>query len=176
MRNQHPPKLARKIFEWYCGQAKVEDLLGDLDEWFYLHVQSKSLLRAHVLYWKQIFVLMFSYAIKKRKRDAQVGHYSTSGFSFDMLRNYLKVAVRNLYQYKYFSILNAFGLAVGMTVSLLLISLVTFVRTYDDFHKQGDHIYTIVSERTEGIEESIWATAPHVLAEQLQQHPDVKEV
>lgn len=176
MRNQQPPKLARKIFEWYCGQAKVEDLLGDLDEWFYLHAQSKSLFRAHVLYWKQIFVLMFSYAIKKRKRDAQPGHYSTSGFSFDMLRNYLKVAVRNLYQYKYFSILNAFGLAVGMTVSLLLISLVTFVRTYDDFHKQGDHIYTIVSERTEGIEESIWATAPHVLAEQLQQHPDVKEV
>lgn len=171
-----PPKLARKIFEWYCGQAKVEDLLGDLDEWFYLNAQSKSLFRAHALYWKQIFLLMFSYAIKKRKRDAQPGHYSTSGFSFDMLRNYLKVAVRNLYQYKYFSILNAFGLAVGMTVSLLLISLVTFVRTYDDFHTHGDRIYTIVSERTEGIEESIWATAPHVLAEQLQQHPDVKEV
>jgi hypothetical protein len=96
-------------------------------------------------------------------RCSSFGHYSSSGFSFDMLHNYLKVAVRNLYQYKYFSILNAFGLAVGMTVSLLLISLVTFVRTYDDFHTHGDHIYTIVSERTEGVEESIWATAPFVL-------------
>lgn len=170
-----PPKRARKIFEWYCGLAKVEDLLGDLDEWFYLNIKSKSLFRARVLYWKQIFLLMFSYAVKKRKREAQFGQYS-SGFSFDMLHNYLKVAVRNLYQYKYFSILNAFGLAVGMTVSLLLISLVTFVRTYDDFHTQGDHIYTIVSERTEGVEESIWATAPFVLAEQLQEHPDVQEV
>lgn len=174
--NSHPPKLARKIFEWYCGNAKVEDLLGDLDEWFYLHVQSKSLFRARVLYWKQILLLMFSYAIKKRKRDAQLGQYSSSSFSVDMLHNYLKVALRNLYQYKYFSILNAFGLAVGMTVSLLLISLVTFVRTYDDFHKHGDHIYTVVSERTEGVEESIWATAPFALAEQLQEHPDVQEV
>ncbi|HRG79825.1 MAG TPA: ABC transporter permease [Cyclobacteriaceae bacterium] len=174
--NGHPPKLARKIFEWFCGNAKVEDLLGDLDEWFYVHVQSKSLFRARVLYWKQIYLLMFSYALKKRKRDAQLGQYSSSGFSFDMLHNYLKVAVRNLYQYKYFSIINAFGLAVGMTVSLLLISLVTFVRTYEDFHTQGDHIYTIVSERTEGIEESIWATAPFALAQQLQEHPDVQEV
>ena len=171
-----PPKLARKIFEWYCGLAKVEDLLGDLDEWFYLNIKSKSLFRARVLYWKQIFLLMFSYAIKKRKRDAKLGHYSSSGFSFDMLHNYLKVAVRNLYQYKYFSILNAFGLAVGMTVSLLLISLVTFVRTYDDFHTNGDQIYTIVSERTEGVEESIWATAPFVLGEHLLEHPDVQEV
>jgi putative ABC transport system permease protein len=171
-----PPKLARKIFEWYCGLAKVEDLLGDLDEWFYLNIKSKSLFRARVLYWKQIFLLMFSYAIKKRKRDAKHGHYSSSGFSFDMLHNYLKVAVRNLYQYKYFSILNAFGLAVGMTVSLLLISLVTFVRTYDNFHTHGDQIYTIVSERTEGVEESIWATAPLVLGEHLQEHPDVQEV
>lgn len=171
-----PPKLARKIFEWFCGRAKVEDLLGDLDEWFHLNIQSKSLFRARVLYWRQIFLLMFSYAIKKRKRDAHFSQYSGSGFSFDMLHNYFKVAVRNLYQYKYFSILNAFGLAVGMTVSLLLISLVTFVRTYDDFHTQGDHIYTIVSERTEGVEESIWATAPFLLAEQLQEHPDVQEV
>lgn len=170
--SQHPPKQARKIFEWFCGHAKVEDLLGDLDEWFYLNAQSKSLFRARVLYWKQIFLLMFSYAIRKRKQDAQLGQYSSSGFSVDMLHNYLKVAVRNLYQYKYFSILNAFGLAVGMTVSLLLISLVTFVRTYDDFHTHGDHIYAIVSERTAGVEESIWATAPFALVEQLQEHPD----
>lgn len=174
--SEHPPKLARKIFEWFCGKAKVEDLLGDLDEWFYLNVQSKSPFRAHTLYWKQVLSLMLSYAIKKRKRDAQLGRYSSSSFSIDMLHNYLKVAVRNLYQYKYFSIINAFGLAVGMTVSLLLISLVTFVRTYDDFHTHGDRIYTIVSERTEGIEESIWATAPFALAEHLKEHPDVQEV
>jgi putative ABC transport system permease protein len=176
MTNHQPPKLARKIFEWYCGHAKVEDLLGDMDEWFYLNIQSKSLFHARVLYCKQIFLLMFSYAIRKRKKNAQLSQYSSSGFSFDMLHNYLKVAVRNLYQYKYFSILNAFGLAVGMTVSLLLISLITFVRTYDDFHTHGDHIYTIVSERTEGVEESIWATAPFVLAEHLKQHPDIQEV
>lgn len=174
--NSHPPKLARKIFEWYCGKAKVEDLLGDLDEWFYLHVQSKSLFRARVLYWKQIFLLMLSYAIKKRKRDAQLGQYSSSGFSVDMLHNYLKVAVRNLYQYKYFSILNAFGLAVGMSVSLLLIALVSYIQTYDTFHTNRDHIYTIVSERTEGVEQLSWAIAPVVLAEKLKQHPDVREV
>ncbi|MDZ7647778.1 MAG: ABC transporter permease [Cytophagales bacterium] len=173
---QQPPKLARKLFDWYCGHAKVEDLIGDLDEWFNQNLKTKSPTKAKFIYWKQTLTLIFSYAIRKRKQKSAAGPYSSSSFSFDMLRNYIKVAVRNLYQYKYFSILNAFGLAVGMTVSLLLISLVTFVRTYDDFHIHGNRIYTVVSERIEGIEESIWATAPLALAERLQEHPDVKEV
>ncbi len=175
MNKKHPPKLARKIFEWFCGKAKVEDLLGDLDEWFYLHIRSKSLFHSHILYWKQVLSLMLSYAIRKRKRDAQTG-YLSSGFSVDMLHNYIKVAMRNLYQYKYFSILNAFGLAVGMSVSLLLIALVSYIQTYDTFHANRDHIYTIVSERTEGVEQLSWAIAPVVLAEKLKQHPDVREV
>lgn len=173
--SEHPPKLARRIFEWFCGKAKIEDLLGDLDEWFYLSTQSKSLFRARTLYWKQILSLMLSYAMQKRKRDAQIDHYLT-GFSFDMLHNYIKVAVRNLYQYKYFTILNAFGLAVGMSVSLLLIALVSYIKTYDTFHTNRDHIYTIVSERTEGVEQLSWAIAPSVLAEKLEQQPDVREV
>jgi putative ABC transport system permease protein len=176
MKQHQPPKLARKFFAWYCGHATVEDLIGDLDEWFYQNLKTKSPTKAKLIYWKQTIALIFSYAIRKRKQRAASGPYSSASFSFDMLRNYIKVAVRNLYQYKYFAILNAFGLAVGMTVSLLLISLVSFVRTYDDFHTHGDHIYTIVSERTEGVEESIWATAPFVLAEQLQEYLDVQEV
>ena len=42
MSKHQPPKLARKIFEWYCGTAKVEDLAGDMDEWFYKTVETHS--------------------------------------------------------------------------------------------------------------------------------------
>ncbi len=176
MRQQKPPKLARRFLEWYAGHARIEDLLGDLDELFDHHVTSKSLFRARIIYWQHVISLIFSYAIKKRKREVQFSHYSTSGMSMDMLHNYMKVAVRNLYQHKYFTILNAFGLAVGMSVSLLLIALVSYVQTYDTFHINHDNIYTIVSDRTEGVEQLSWATAPLVLAEKLQQHPDVREV
>ena len=67
-----PPKLARKIFNWYCGQAKVDDLLGDMDELFYLNLKTKSAFVSKWIYWKQIFSLLFSYAVKRRKNHAQV--------------------------------------------------------------------------------------------------------
>ncbi len=140
MKQSQPPKLARALFEWYCGHAKVEDLVGDLDEKYYLYLESNSPFRAKLKYCRDVVSLLFSYAIRKRKREASTGSYSTSNFSLDMLQNYIKVAVRNLYQHKYFSTLNVFGLAVGMSVSLLLISMVSYIKTYDNFHVNRDNI------------------------------------
>lgn len=176
MNSHQPPKYARKVFEWFCGSANVEDLLGDLDEQFFIHLKTQTRFRAKLTYWRNVVSLIFSYAIRKRKRDARTGYYSTSDFSLDMLRNYVKVAVRNLYKYKYFSILNAFGLAVGMSVSLLLIALYSYVETCDTFHANRDRIYTVVSERTEGFVQTSWATAPLPLAEYLKHYQGVQDV
>ncbi|MCE7862145.1 MAG: hypothetical protein DYG99_01240 [Bacteroidetes bacterium CHB5] len=171
----NPPKLARKILEWFAGAAFVEDLLGDLDELFCIHLKTKSEFVAKLLYWRGALSLLFSYALKKRKEKATASPYSHT-ISLGLLHNYFKVAVRSLYQHKYFSILNAFGLAVGMSVSLLLLSLISYVQTYDDFHTNRENIYTIISERTEGIEQASWASAPHVLTDKLKENPGVKEV
>ena len=110
MSAHQPPKLARRIFEWYCGHASIHDLLGDLEEWFDKNQKTKSLFRARLIYWKQVLSLMVSYAIRKRKKDVSFSPYQT-GNSIPMLKNYFKVAIRNLYQYRYFSILNTFGLS-----------------------------------------------------------------
>ncbi|MCX8490536.1 MAG: permease prefix domain 2-containing transporter, partial [Cyclobacteriaceae bacterium] len=131
MKQSHPPKLARAFFEWYCGHAKVEDIVGDLGEKYYLYLKSHSSFRAKTKYCRDVVSLLFSYGIRKRKREASAEFSSTSKFSLDLLQNYIKVAVRNLDQHKYFSILNILGLAVGMSVSLLLISLVSYIKTYD---------------------------------------------
>jgi putative ABC transport system permease protein len=176
MKHPKPPKLARTIFEWYCGHAKIEDLVGDLDEKFYSYLEKHSLFQSKIKYWRDVVSLLFSYGITKRKRDANIGSYAISQFSLDMLQNYIKVATRNLYQHKYFSILNIFGLAVGMSVSLLLISLVSYIRTYDNFHVNRDNIHTIVTTRHEGVEELEYATAPIALAEKLKEYPEVQEV
>ena len=172
-----PPKLARTLFQFLAGRADVNDLLGDLDEWFHLNLETKSPRQAKILYWKQVLSLSFSYALKKRKRATNFGAYSSPSFSMDMLKNYVKVAFRNLYQYKYFSVLNAFGLAIGMSISLLIISLISYVSTYDNFHANGKNIYTIISTQQEGVEEEGYATAPTVLADKLaQEFSGVKEV
>lgn len=170
-----PPQLPRKIFNWFAGSAFVEDLLGDLEELFLIHLKTKSPFVARWLYWKGVLSLLFSYALRKRKAKASTSLYANS-ISVGLLHNYFKVAARSLYHHKYFTVLNAFGLAVGMSVSLLLLSLISYVQTYDDFHTNRERIYTIISERTEGVEQLSWALSPLLLAEKLKENPDVEDV
>jgi putative ABC transport system permease protein len=165
--SMQPPKLPRKIFEWFAGNAFVDDLIGDLDELYPINVKSKSAFTAKWLYWKAILSLVFSYALRKRKQKAKFGMYSSSVFSFAMLQSYFKVAARSLYQHKYFSILNALGLAIGMSVSLLLIVMYSYISSYDNFHENIDRIYTVSSLRTEGIESYELSSAPVALADKL---------
>jgi hypothetical protein len=168
MKNHQPPKLARKIFEWYCGYAHVDDLLGDMDEWFHKNAETKSIRKAKFLYWKQVLQLVFSYAIKKRKRDSNFGQFGSSSISLSMFQNYLTVSARSLYRHKYFSIVNALGLSIGMCVGLLLIAMYSYVLSYDDFHPNQENIYRIISTRQEGIERRDLASVPSPLLERLQ--------
>jgi len=43
------------------------------------------------------------------------------------------VSARTLYRHKYFAVVNAVGLALGMSVSLFLITMLAFINTYDNF-------------------------------------------
>src|SRR5215469_18016270 len=63
-----------------------------------------------------------------------------------MLRNYLRVAFRNLWRHKGFSLLNIVGLTVGMTAFFLIFLYVTFELSYDSFHSKADRIYRVVAD------------------------------
>ncbi|MFI5159850.1 MAG: ABC transporter permease [Sphingobacteriales bacterium] len=60
-----------------------------------------------------------------------------------MLRNYIKIAFRNLWRHKSFSLINIIGLAVGMTAFLLIVMYVSFETSYDKFHAKVDQVYRL---------------------------------
>lgn len=63
-----------------------------------------------------------------------------------MLKNYFKIAWRNLLKNKVFSFINIFGLTIGLT-SFLLVALYIFDElTFDSFHKNADNIYRVVKD------------------------------
>ena len=63
-----------------------------------------------------------------------------------MLLNYLKTAFRNLVKYKIFSFINIFGLSFSMSVCLLIITLINDQLSHDNFHKNRDRIFRVISE------------------------------
>ncbi|MCF0048512.1 ABC transporter permease [Dyadobacter sp. LJ53] len=60
-----------------------------------------------------------------------------------MLRNYLKIAQRNLLRHKRFSLINVIGLTTGLTCCFMIIVFVRHELSYDTFHKKFDRIYRL---------------------------------
>jgi hypothetical protein len=58
-------------------------------------------------------------------------------FGGQMIKNYLKVALRNLIRHKGFSFINITGLALGMSVCILILLWVQDELSYDRFHAKG---------------------------------------
>lgn len=65
-----------------------------------------------------------------------------------MLRHYLKTGWRHLRTAKIFSLINIFGLTIGLTCSMLILLFVKDESSFDQFHQQADQIYRITSENT----------------------------
>ena len=172
-----PPRHAEKLFEWFSSSAMVDDLRGDMEELFYLNLKRMSPARARLQYWKQVLALIFSYALRSRKQKSSHHSLSSNTFNTSMLKNYFLIASRNLVKHKFFTIINVLGLAVGMSISLLLIALLSFLWTYDDFHENKNNIYRIISKTDDHVTNKEFASAPAILGDRLKnEYHNVKEV
>ncbi|HTB26195.1 MAG TPA: ABC transporter permease [Puia sp.] len=85
-----------------------------------------------------------------------------------MLKNYFKIAFRNLWRHRVFSLINILGLTVGMTACFLIFLYVRFELSYDKFHSKSDRIYRIVCDiktPTETMHPGgpSWAVGPHLM-------------
>ncbi len=61
-----------------------------------------------------------------------------------MLKNYLKTTLRNLLKQKLFSLINVFGLAAGLAITILILLHVQAEMSYDNVHTQRDKIYRVL--------------------------------
>jgi putative ABC transport system permease protein len=60
-----------------------------------------------------------------------------------MLKNYIKVALRNIKKHRVYSIINIIGLAIGMAVCILILLFIQDELSYDTFHQNANRIYRI---------------------------------
>ncbi|MDN4165074.1 ABC transporter permease [Cytophagales bacterium LB-30] len=60
-----------------------------------------------------------------------------------MIRNYFKVAMRNIMRQKFYSGLNIMGLSIGIAACLLIVLYLRFELSYDTFHTDIDRIYQV---------------------------------
>ncbi|WP_031525980.1 ABC transporter permease [Dyadobacter crusticola] len=84
-----------------------------------------------------------------------------------MLKNYLKIAWRNLWKNKTFSLINILGLALGMGCSLLIMLWVQDEVKMDRFHANDERLFSIMENQFYSGTISTFAATPGVLAEAI---------
>ncbi|WP_445956688.1 ABC transporter permease, partial [Yeosuana sp.] len=63
-----------------------------------------------------------------------------------MFENYLKIALRNIWKSKIFSLINIIGLSIGLSAAFAIGAIINFDMTFDKFHLDSDRIYRITTD------------------------------
>ena len=84
-----------------------------------------------------------------------------------MIKNYFKIAWRNLLQNKTFSLINIFGLALGMTCSILIMLWLKDELKRDRFHVNDQRLYRVMENQYYSGDISTFASSPGILAENI---------
>ncbi|MGN6195629.1 MAG: ABC transporter permease [Ginsengibacter sp.] len=93
-----------------------------------------------------------------------------------MIKNYFKIAFRNLWRNKGFSAINIFGLAIGMASAILILLWIQNEMSHDRFHKKIDRIYVMNNRDHFNGKLQAWATTPKILAPTLKaDYPEVEQ-
>jgi len=94
-----------------------------------------------------------------------------------MIRNYLKVAFRNLWKNKVLSFINISGLALGMAGAVLLLLNIQYDLSVDQFHEKKNLIYKAYNKGVVDGRLQCWDVTAAPLAPALKQdYPEIKQV
>jgi ABC-type antimicrobial peptide transport system permease subunit len=141
MKNQKqtlPPRWAQRLLEWYCRPELLEDLQGDLNEYFERHCKTKGSRKAKLIYILDVFKFFRPYTIRKPE-------FLNFLIQWIMIGSYIKTSGRSIVRNKLFSFINIAGLAISMSVGLLMIGLLSDMVAYDTFHENRTRIYRVIS-------------------------------
>ena len=94
-----------------------------------------------------------------------------------MLKNYFISAYRSIVKNKFYSVLNIFGPAIGITCAILILLYVQEEVTFDKHSKNYQHIYRLESDFTISGKTTLAALVPMPMAPTLKdEYPEIKEI
>jgi len=62
-----------------------------------------------------------------------------------MIKNYIKISIRNIVNRKRYSFINIFGLSIGMACCILILLYVQFEMSFDRYHENSGDIYRLAT-------------------------------
>ncbi len=165
MKKTNPPKIAEYVLFFFLRYEDSEHRLGDYKESFEYISAESNYWKAARWYWLQVLL--------------SIPHYILNIFYWggSMLANYIKIALRNLYNTKLYAILNILGLGIAIALGIVGYVNYEFSQSYDSFHENNEHIYSINHFKIRNNRQVNWSYVPMPMAEQVKNKvPGIKNI
>ncbi|WP_421763633.1 FtsX-like permease family protein [Ekhidna sp.] len=129
----NPPKLFLRFFRWFCHPDLVRPIEGDLMELYEERIQKLGKKQADWKFIKDVILLFRKDIIKPTEGTQKLNYYG-------MLKHNFKIGYRTLTRNKAHSIINIGGLAIGMTVAILISIWIFDELSFNKNHDNYDSI------------------------------------
>ncbi len=81
-----------------------------------------------------------------------------------MIKNYVKIAIRNLIKNRTYSLINVTGLGLGLATGFIMLLWVNNEYSMNRYHTNADRIYKINARLFSGVDEIVWENTPAPVA------------
>lgn len=137
---QEPPKYALRFLRFFCKETFLEEIEGDLYELFEWRIETKGYQAAR---------RWFAWDVLRSFRWINIKKINPNLMSISLMKNYLKVGSRNIIRDKAYTLLNVFGLSLGLSVFLVLILYIQHEFSFDTFHNKADQTFRVIQVFTD---------------------------
>jgi ABC-type antimicrobial peptide transport system permease subunit len=163
------PRWARALLRKFAHPDTLEEVEGDLQEFFTLWQKEYGTRKARLKYILTVLTLLRPFTTSKRNR------YSPLSILPIMMTSYLKMSWRTLLRNRLSSVINISGLTLGLTTSILIALVVENQLKTDQFHANLPSIHLLMKNVTTNDGISTDSSTPGLLAETLRtDFPEVK--
>ena len=162
----HPPRTALNFLLRFIELEERENFTEYVDSVYRKIIHTKCRRAARLWFWSQFIRSLPRLIAKSIKGDIV------------MIKNYLKIAMRNIKRHKGFTLINIAGLAIGMACCFLIYSYVQYELSYDTFHKDYKDIYRVINRQIGNVYlgTDYFSTSPALMAPTMKEDfPEVLE-
>ncbi len=153
--------FALKLLKIIASVDDYDYALGDLEETYHHIAETEGKKKANHWFWQEV--------LKSFPGFVKNGIHRRTA----MIRNYFKIALRNIIRNKVFALINILGLAVGMTCFILITLWIQDELSYDKFHANKDNLYLLTIIHPDDVMDP---NVPYALAPRLaDEFPEIKQ-
>ena len=146
------------LLRWYCYDGVLEEIEGDLYESLQEEARVHGAKVARRRYLLRVIQFIKPFTLKRNPKQLNLN-------TFPMVKNNIIIAYRSLVKKMGYTLVNIFGLSVGLACCLMIMIYVDHETSYDEF--QNSDVYRIVLNRKYPDREANYTIVPHSVAPQL---------